>query len=255
MRMGWEWVTPHRMAESMTAPLPAGAGLRAGLGQAALLATDQVEVAQVHEQAGPLAEDEDGVQAVDGVDQQGEAAAAGEEPERDGYRAPLLALGGDPLNEEAPREERLSEEAHRQPEVLCRHHRCSTLHARIQQFTLPDTPRGPQGVSSTVRSIDQTLVDEVWRETASYPPGRVAEEASDFLARQPHVTAFAQSITHEQDPSVQRAALGLCFLLFKVLERSLGHPFPLLSEARIQDAHHAVTEGLGKLEPPRGGAG
>ena len=99
-----------------------------------------------------------------------------------------------------------------------------------------------------MRRIDQALVDEVWRETASYPPGRVAEEATDFLGRQPHVTAFAHSITHEHDASVQRAALGLCFLLFKILERSLGHPFPLLSEARIQDAHHAVTEWLLTLD-------
>jgi len=99
-----------------------------------------------------------------------------------------------------------------------------------------------------VRGIDQTLVDEVWRETAAYPPGRVDEEARDFLARQPHVAAFAHSVTREQDASVQRAALGLCFLLFKILERSLGRPFPLLTESRIQDAHHAVTEWLETLE-------
>jgi len=117
-------------------------------------------------------------------------------------------------------------------------------------LTLPDIPGGPQGVSSTVRSIDQTLVDEVWRETASYPPGRVDEEARDFLVRQPHVAAFAHSVTREQDASVQRAALGLCFLLFKILERSLGHPFPLLSESRIQDAHQAVTAWLDTLDGP-----
>lgn len=98
-----------------------------------------------------------------------------------------------------------------------------------------------------MRGIDQTLVDEVWRETASYPPGRIADEATEFLTRQPHVAAFAHSITHEQDASVQRAALGLCFLLFKILERSLGHPFPLLSESRIHDAHHAVTAWLDTL--------
>ena len=101
-----------------------------------------------------------------------------------------------------------------------------------------------------MRGIDQTLVDEVWRETASYPPGRIDEEARTFLARQPHVAAFAHSISHEQDASVQRAALGLCFLLFKILERSLGHPFPVLSESRIQDAHRAVTEWLEALEGP-----
>jgi hypothetical protein len=98
-----------------------------------------------------------------------------------------------------------------------------------------------------VRSIDQTLVDEVWREATAYPPGRIDEEARDFLARQPHVAAFAHSVTREHDASVQRAALGLCFLLFKILDRSLGRPFPLLAESRIQDAHLAVTEWLETL--------
>jgi len=99
-----------------------------------------------------------------------------------------------------------------------------------------------------VRGIDQALVDQVWRETASYPPGRVDEEARSFLARQPHVTAFAHSVTRDQDPSVQRAALGLCFLLFKVLERSLGQPFPLVAESRIHAAHRAATEWLEALD-------
>jgi len=93
-----------------------------------------------------------------------------------------------------------------------------------------------------VRGIDRALVDEVWRETSAYPPGRVDEEARDFLARQPHVAVFAHTVTREQDASVQRAALGLCFLLFKILERSLGRPFPLLAEARIHAAHRALAE-------------
>jgi hypothetical protein len=94
-----------------------------------------------------------------------------------------------------------------------------------------------------VRGIDRELVDEVWRETTAYPPGRVDEEARDFLARQPHVAAFAHAITRGQDPVVQRAALGLCFLLFKILERSFGRPFPPLAESRIHRAHRAATDG------------
>lgn len=109
-------------------------------------------------------------------------------------------------------------------------------------------PGNPQGVSSSVRGIDQALVDEVWRETTSFPPGRIDEEARDFLARQPHVAAFAHAVTREQDEAVQRAALGLCFLLFKVLERSLGRPFPLLAESRLHAAHDASTEWLAALE-------
>jgi len=98
-----------------------------------------------------------------------------------------------------------------------------------------------------VRGIDQALVDEVWRETTSYPPGRIDEEARDFLARQPHAAAFAHTVTRGQNEAVQRAALGLCFLLFKVLERSLGRPFPLLSEARLRAAHEAATEWVARL--------
>ena len=104
-----------------------------------------------------------------------------------------------------------------------------------------------------MRGIDQALVDEVWRETTSYPPGRVDEEARAFLARQPHVAVFAHSVTREHDASVQRAALGLCFLLFKILDTSLGRPFPLLSEARIRDAHQAVTEWLEPLDGEESG--
>ena len=99
-----------------------------------------------------------------------------------------------------------------------------------------------------MRGIDQALVNEVWREITSYPPGRIDEEARDFLLRQPEVAAFAHTVTAEQDPVVQRAGLGLCFLLFKILERSLGHPFPRLEESRLRAAHDASTEWLAGLE-------
>jgi hypothetical protein len=105
-----------------------------------------------------------------------------------------------------------------------------------------------------VRPIEPALVDEVWRETTSYPPGRIDEEARDFLTRQPHVAAFAHAMTREQDAVVQRAALGLCFLLFKVLERSLGRPFPLLAEARLHAAHEAVAQWLATHDPEAGDA-
>jgi len=96
-----------------------------------------------------------------------------------------------------------------------------------------------------VRGIDRALVNEVWREITSYPPGRIDEEARDFLARQPEVAAFAHTVTAEQDPLVQRAGLGLCFLLFKILERSLGHPFPRLEESRLRVAPEAADDAPG----------
>ena len=99
-----------------------------------------------------------------------------------------------------------------------------------------------------MRGIDPALVDEVWREMTRYAPERVAVEAQTFLAQQPHVSAFSHAVTRGANESVQRAALGLCFLLFKVLERSLGRPFPELAEARIADAHAATRAWLGGQE-------
>jgi len=93
------------------------------------------------------------------------------------------------------------------------------------------------------------LVDDVWREVMSYPAGRVEAEAQAFLARQPHVAAFAQALLNEQPPVVQKAAFGLCFLLFKILERSLGQPFPLVEESRIMRAHGATTAWVERSEP------
>ncbi len=93
-----------------------------------------------------------------------------------------------------------------------------------------------------VRPIDRALVDEVWQEVTAYPPEAVQSEAQTFLGRQPHVAAFAHQATTTFDAPVQQAALGLCFLLFKVLERSLGQPFPLLGEERIVAAYER-TEG------------
>lgn len=72
-------------------------------------------------------------------------------------------------------------------------------------------------------------------------PGRVDAEATEFLARQPHVAEFARALTRGQDAAVQRAAFGLCFLLFRILEASLGRPFPQLAAARIDEAHTAVS--------------
>src|SRR6266481_1006615 len=83
-----------------------------------------------------------------------------------------------------------------------------------------------------MRAIDKALVDEVWRELTAYAPARVASEAQAFLDLQPHAAAFSQSLTRQFDPTVQKAALGLAFLLFKVLEASLGRPFPELAWPR-----------------------
>jgi hypothetical protein len=96
-----------------------------------------------------------------------------------------------------------------------------------------------------VRGIDQSMVDEVWRELTSYPAERIASEAAAFGARQPHVAAFADAAMGEQDRVVHQAALGLSFLVFKVLERSLGRPFPTVEPTRLGEAHERTRRWLG----------
>jgi len=100
-----------------------------------------------------------------------------------------------------------------------------------------------------MRGIDRALVDEVWRDVTLYPPGRVEAEAAAFLGQQPHVAEFARAVTQELDESVQKAALGLAFLLFKILERSLGRPFPPVEPDRLAGAHEEVAEWLAQAAP------
>jgi hypothetical protein len=68
------------------------------------------------------------------------------------------------------------------------------------------------------------------------------ERSGGFLEHQPHAAAFSQAVTSAFDPAVQKAALGLACLLFKVLEASPGRPFPLLAEERVMTAY-AETQG------------
>jgi hypothetical protein len=102
--------------------------------------------------------------------------------------------------------------------------------------------------SAPMRPIEPALVDEVWRDIIQYPPERIQGEAQEFLAQQPHAAAFAAVLTKEFDEPVQRAAFGLAFLLFKILERSLGRPFPPLAEGRIQQAYEANVQWLAETE-------
>jgi hypothetical protein len=95
-----------------------------------------------------------------------------------------------------------------------------------------------------LRAIDQALVDEVWRDLVHYPPERVRREADAFLEQQPDVAAFCRGMTEALDPAVQHAALGIGFLLFKILEVSLGRPFPPLAPARIHTAYASIESTL-----------
>lgn len=95
-----------------------------------------------------------------------------------------------------------------------------------------------------MRAIDRALVDEVWRAVTAYAPGRQADEAREFLERQPHVAAFCQAVTRKLDVAAQRAAIGLAFLLFKILEASVGAPCPPVARRRIRKAYEGTTAWL-----------
>lgn len=99
-----------------------------------------------------------------------------------------------------------------------------------------------------MRGIDQELVDEVWREMVGYESERAAAEAKAFLQRQPHVAWLSRELTKELDAEAQKAALGLTFLLFKIVEASVGAPFPMIGRERIIGAYEATTEWLAEWE-------
>ncbi len=101
-----------------------------------------------------------------------------------------------------------------------------------------------------MRAINRALVAEVWQDLTGYGAARTDEEARAFLTRQPFVAGFSHALTQGQDEAVQRAALGLCFLLFKVLEASLGRPFPEVAEARIVAAHAEARAAIAELGAP-----
>jgi hypothetical protein len=105
-----------------------------------------------------------------------------------------------------------------------------------------------------MRGIDRSLVDEVWREIAAYPPGRADAEVRAFLEGQRPAAAYLGGALAGQAAEVQRAAFGLAFLLFKVLERSLGRPCAEVSAERLGLAHEATARWLEAQALPAAGA-
>src|SRR5437667_8014350 len=83
----------RRMASRKAGALSEGLGI--GRGATTLLTPNQIEVSRVDEDAGPFAEDGDGIQAVESIGQERQPPTNGEEPERYGDYALLSLLGGD----------------------------------------------------------------------------------------------------------------------------------------------------------------
>src|SRR4029077_17551692 len=76
-----------------------------------------MKIAQVNEYTERLAGDEDHVLAVEGINQKQETAADREQPKSHGDDAVASARGGDPLDQEAHREQRLSNKPEQHPPI------------------------------------------------------------------------------------------------------------------------------------------
>ena len=91
-----------------------------------------------------------------------------------------------------------------------------------------------------MRELDEALLVEVWQELCAYEPGRSVAEARAFVDHQPHLVALAETLTQEFGRDVQKAALGLVFLLTKVIEAHREAPVCSVSRARVAQAYEAT---------------
>ena len=85
------------------------------------LVPNKVEVSRVDKDSPRLAENEDGIVAVEGIGEQRQPPTNGEEPERDGDHALFSFLRSDPLDDEAHGKEDLPHKPDRQPELRVAH--------------------------------------------------------------------------------------------------------------------------------------
>src|SRR5271156_3136241 len=98
-----------------TSPRRAGRGSSGGRRFA--VAQHEIEVAQIDKDAERLAGDEDGVLAVERIEQKEEAAEDGKYPESQRDDAVAGALRRDPLHPKARREQKLRRDAKRDPPI------------------------------------------------------------------------------------------------------------------------------------------
>ncbi len=92
-----------------------------------------------------------------------------------------------------------------------------------------------------MRALDSTLVREVWEALCAYAPEQSEAEARAFVSRQPHLVALAQALTREFGRDVQKTALGLLFLLTKVVEAHREAPVPALARGHVARAYEAAV--------------
>lgn len=99
-----------------------------------------------------------------------------------------------------------------------------------------------------MRPLGAALVEEVWADLLAYEPARSEAEARGFVERQPHLVALAEMLTREFDRDTQKTALGLLFLLTKVLEAHREAPVASVSRERLAAAYRATVEWLERWE-------
>lgn len=99
--------------------------------------------------------------------------------------------------------------------------------------------------------IDRQLIEETWRKVTAFDPATASAEARRFAEKQPAVLRFVQEVLREFDERIHGAALGLAYLLFKVVEAMQGEDPSTLSDREIQDAYGENAgwlDALGRLE-------
>ncbi len=99
-----------------------------------------------------------------------------------------------------------------------------------------------------MRELDQALVAEVWQTLCTYEPARSAAEARTFIGHQPHLVALAETLTGEFGRDVQKTAIGLLFLLTKVVEAHHEASLPSIARARVAQAYDATLAWLERWE-------
>src|SRR3989454_4008082 len=124
----WTWFRHARSAAGTTCIL-ACASRSDALG----VAEDEIEIARVHEKPGGLPDDEHRVPPMEGVGQERHAAPQGEIPEGTRDHALALTFGGDPLDEESRREERLAEKSDAEPKLIRGHRHILMVAPRVER--------------------------------------------------------------------------------------------------------------------------
>lgn len=82
----------------------------------------------------------------------------------------------------------------------------------------------------------------------AYEPARSEAEARGFVEQQPHLVALAETLTREFDRNTQKTALGLLFLLTKVIEAHREAPVASVSPERLGAAYRATVQWLERWE-------